>query len=622
MTFVTKKKLDKGRVFIACAGDHNFVTPLFVMLYSLLSNLDHNREISIFILTNTPKCFSENIMMKPLQREGAEINVVDIDDRQFAEMKVSKGHITRAAYYRLLLPELLPQEVSEIIYLDSDLIVNVDIGGLWDLDIEQNHILAVQEQGHLCQVLSADGGLLMYKELGLAPDAKQFNSGVMLINLDKWREDNIFHKVVECLEEHKELVRWWDQDGLNAVLVGSWGEVDHRWNLLTQMFFNPSWDDGPVKDREIYEELMKHPYIIHFNTPSKPWQQENKHPYKYLYLSYLNNLLLSVSSINNNEHSALRPMLLLKNKIKEYYNYYFYYKKYREKILDSKPVVCDDGSEFEVHIVTSEKDFVDALWCLKTFYYYSGLRPQLVIHGDGSLNAHHIQTFSEHFINCRVIKRKDADKELKTFLADYKYSQRYRMDGDFYCALKLFDPLYYAKTDKLLLLDSDILFFGNPKEMIQNIKEGKPFFNSDYQNAYALPIEELNAKFEIDILPMVNAGLLFLPKDCYSTNLDFIESYFKAVDDAAPIHDINRHEQTLNALLLSKCGGVRLNENYQISRHPVIPGKTVSHYFVADGSRDNFYNIGLKVLKGNQFLKEFDKSQSDREKQVSKVGTM
>jgi lipopolysaccharide biosynthesis glycosyltransferase len=606
MAFVTKKKLNKGRVFIACAGDDNFVTPLFIMLYSLLSNFDHNREISIFILTNTPEDFSKNILMPALQREGVEIKVIDIDDRQFAEMKVSKGHITRAAYYRLLLPELLPQKVREIIYLDSDLIVNADIAELWDLDIGQNHILAVQEQGHSAQILSADGGLAMYKELGLDPDAKQFNSGVMLINLNKWREDNVFKKVVECLEEHKELVRWWDQDGLNAVLAGSWGEVDYRWNLLTQIFLNPSWDDGPVKDREVYEKLIKHPYIIHFNTPSKPWQQENNHPYKYLYFSYLNKLQISASSINDNKQSALIPMQLLKNKLKEYYNYYFYYKNYRNKILSSKPVICDDVSEFEIHIVTSEKDFIDALWCLKTFYHYSGSRPQLVIHGDGSLNADHIQTFSEHFINCRVIKKKNADKELKEFLADYKYSQSYRLNSDFYCALKLFDPLYYAKSDKLLLLDSDILFFDNPKEIIQNIKEDQHFFNSDYQNAYSLPIKELNEKFKIDIFPMVNSGLMFLRKECYSTNLDFIESYFEAIDASPPIHDVNRHEQTLNALLLSKCGGVRLNENYQISRHSVISGKTISHHFVADGSRKNFYDLGLKVLKNNKFLKKFN----------------
>ncbi|MCP4128842.1 MAG: glycosyltransferase family 8 protein [Gammaproteobacteria bacterium] len=609
-------KFDKSMVYIACAADLHFATPLLVMVNSLLANYDQSRAISIYLLTNTPKYFSKSRMLKSLQGDRVEITVIDVDDRQFARMKVSKGRITRAAYYRLLLPDLLPHELEKVIYLDSDLIVNTDIGKLWDLDIEDNHILAVQEQGHSAQLLSSADGLLMYKELNIDPYAKQFNSGVMLINLDKWRKDNIFQKVIECLKEHQKLVRWWDQDGLNAVLADSWGEIDHRWNLLSQIFSNPSWQDSPIKDEETYQQLIRHPYIIHFNTSSKPWHKENKHPFKYLYLGYLNRLLIS-SQKNNEKYYAqtiFRPIQLLNKKI-ENYNYKFYYENFREKILHTGPVECNVDSEFEVHIVTSKNDFLDAIWCLKTFYHYSDTNPQLVIHEDGSLNAKQIETFSAHFINCRIIKKKDADRKLKAFLADYKYSQKYRLDEDFFCALKLFDPFYYAKTNKLLLLDSDILFFDNPVEIITNLKECNPFFNSDYQNAYALPIEEINSNFSIDMLPMVNAGLMSLSKDCYIANLDFIESYFEKMDSLQPIGDINRHEQTLNALLLSKCGGIRLNENYQISRHPIIPGKTVSHHFVGDGSRANFYRKGLKVLKRNKLLKIFDKSQSNRKKQ-------
>jgi len=276
-----------------------------------------------------------------------------------------------------------------------------------------------------------------------------------------------------------------------------------------------------------------------------------------------------------------------------------YFRRYdktnKERILFSKPIVCKNGSEFEVHIITSEKDFLGAIWCLKTFYHFSGVRPKLVIHEDGTLTANGIKTLLKHFVNCRIIRRKDADEDLKHFLANYKYSQKNRLNKDFVCALKLFDAFYYASVDKLLFLDSDILFFKKPNEIIEYIKEDKPFFISDYKDSYAKPISQLNEMFGIDVFPRVNAGLTYLRKGYYIDNLGLIENYFKKMDNLIEPHKVNRHEQTLNAILLSKCGAIRLNENYQISRQP-ITDKTICHHFVNDGSRDICYKEGLKHL--------------------------
>ncbi|MCQ9205983.1 MAG: class I SAM-dependent methyltransferase [Omnitrophica bacterium] len=297
-------------------------------------------------------------------------------------------------------------------------------------------------------------------------------------------------------------------------------------------------------------------------------------------------------------------MLLRLLKAKDRHLYY-YYRIYRKRILCSKPVVCDNASEFEVHIIISENDLLNALWCLKTFYHYSGLRPKLVFHEDGSLSADGIKTFLKHFINCRIIRWKDATKDLKHFLANYKYSKKNRLNEKFFCALKLFDPFYYTSTDKFLCLDSDVLFFKKPNELIGYIKNDKPFFSNDYRSSYSKPASQLNKIFGIDIFPAVNAGLMFMRKELYINNLDFIENYFEKMEDPQ-FHDINRHEQTLNALLLSKCRAIRLNDNYQISKQP-ITDKTISHHFVKDGSRNDFYKEGLKYLKLNKFLKEFNK---------------
>ena len=66
---------------------------------------------------------------------------------------------------------------------------------------------------------------------------------------------------------------------------------------------------------------------------------------------------------------------------------------------------------------------------------------------------------------------------------------------------------------------------------------------------------------------------------------------------------INRHEQTLNAILLSQANAARLSSAYQISRTPVTGG-TVSHHFVNDGSRPAFYRVGMRRLVCSGFIKK------------------
>jgi hypothetical protein len=289
--------------------------------------------------------------------------------------------------------------------------------------------------------------------------------------------------------------------------------------------------------------------------------------------------------------------------------HYYYRDVYRRKILSTKPVVCESNSEFEIHVLTSKKDFLNAVWCLKTFYYYSKTRPGLVIHGDGTLGASDIKAGFKHFQNCRIIRKNDADRDMRDFLAEFKLCRRNRLRKDFYCAIKLFDPLYYSRSERLLLLDSDVLFFSKPKEIVENIQADKSFFNSDYQNAYSHPPEVLEKILGMKVLPKVNAGLMFLHKQYYVDNLDFVEYYFEKVDEVVTGATINRHEQTVQAILLSKCGAVRLSEQHQISRKHPISDKTVSHHFVADGSgsRIDFYREGLRRHRSNGFLTKFNR---------------
>ena len=125
-----------------------------------------------------------------------------------------------------------------------------------------------------------------FRELGLKPDAAYFNAGILLVDLDAWRRENLSTRMLECLDQHRQHVRWWDQYALNVVLAGRWGQLDPRWNQGSHVFIYPTWEQSPL-DRQTFEQMRDDPYIVHYTTRFKPWRPLCPHPLGKLYFEYL-----------------------------------------------------------------------------------------------------------------------------------------------------------------------------------------------------------------------------------------------------------------------------------------------------------------------------------------------
>lgn len=269
---------------IACCSDKNFKVHLNVMLKSLECNLGKGIGVDVYVLYSGINARERDIFNKSLKKLG--IHWIKVDKSIFNNYKIDR-HITEAAYYRLLMSMLIPANIKKVIYLDSDIIVKADIGELWKTDIKDNYIGASYEVIKEGIYVSSPIGLPLYKKVGLNPKQRVFNTGVMVVNLEKWRRDRISERAMEFLVKYKDEVLWWDQDALNAVIAEDIYEIDPRWNQLTQLFLFKRWEDSPY-DKKKFEEVKGNPYIIHYNTNSKPWHDNNNHAYKNQYFKYLN----------------------------------------------------------------------------------------------------------------------------------------------------------------------------------------------------------------------------------------------------------------------------------------------------------------------------------------------
>lgn len=256
---------------VVCGADDRYAMPLTVMVCSILANLDPSRKLLLFIIDGGIKEHNKQRLAKFINPQQCTVEWLHPSESLLKDLKLT-GHFSIAIYYRLLMPELLPQTFDRAIYLDCDLVVNTDLGFLWDTEIGDHYLLAALDT-HFPNAASV---LMNSEKLGIPPDRKYFNSGVLVVNLKKWRTQQISSKVIRYIDQHPENIRYPDQDGLNIVLADQWGELDLRWNQTPFIYYYSSWQDSPF-DQETYDNVTSDPWIVHFASKFKPWNTYRFH---------------------------------------------------------------------------------------------------------------------------------------------------------------------------------------------------------------------------------------------------------------------------------------------------------------------------------------------------------
>lgn len=188
-----------------------------------------------------------------------------------------ESHISMATYYRIFLESILPEDISKVLYLDCDLIVNGPVSPCWNTDISRYAIGCVEDMW--------SGKAENYARLNYDASYSYFNAGVLLVNLSRWREIKLQEKAMQYIPEHIDKLVFNDQDVLNVLLYDKKLFLPFRYNvqdgfLRRKRRIRPA--SIPLLDKE-----LEHPVIIHYTGGKKPWQYKSQHPYKNLYFRYL-----------------------------------------------------------------------------------------------------------------------------------------------------------------------------------------------------------------------------------------------------------------------------------------------------------------------------------------------
>jgi lipopolysaccharide biosynthesis glycosyltransferase len=256
---------------LACIADAKYLRHTGAMLHSVLAR-------------TAPGTVSINVLHADAIDDREQRRLHDVTDGRALRLRfmslppdaladLPRSVFAPSIWLRIFLPELLG-ESDRVLYLDSDLIVTDDLAPLWETTIGDQLVGAVTNP--IYPFMRPHFRL----DLGIDRAQDYFNSGVLLMNLERMRREDFTNQVREFARARPGLGAP-DQDALNVMCRNRWLKLHPRWNVQSTLFeLKPA--QLPLAPEQVAEALAA-PAVIHYIGPSKPWHYLCTHPRRSLY---------------------------------------------------------------------------------------------------------------------------------------------------------------------------------------------------------------------------------------------------------------------------------------------------------------------------------------------------
>ncbi len=363
--------------------DDNYAMPTAVAITSLYCNKKQGSNYAVYIICTDVS--QENMkLFKQLSKDDFPVELIVSDGSRFSDFSMENFHVSPASINKFELPNIFPQ-YDKILYLDSDMLVLSDLTELFSVDIEGKYAAVVKDYKTttynppiLCKLHIED------------KHEFYFNSGMMLLNLKKMRNDGITEKLYDYRKNG--INYFMDQDALNVVFEEEVVYVDVKYNTLFTVIANFSHDKVEsyydIEEYESISNIIDRTSIVHLAGIYKPWehlmpvisnifmQYYEKSPYAFQPLQLLDNdpiasdktscgnKVINVVYVCENKSAKSAAISLtsmyFNKKPETAYNIYIFCNKLT---ADYKMRLADISKEnFDVHIIDVDKYDYDNIY--------------------------------------------------------------------------------------------------------------------------------------------------------------------------------------------------------------------------------------------------------------------
>ena len=245
------------KINIAFAIDAKYTPHLEALLKSICY---YNKHVNFYVLHNDiPTEWFEGIQCK-LEKMGNNLFSIHISDDIFKDYKTLEHISSSSSYYRLMIPKLINQD--RVLYLDADIIVNGPLSDFYYSDLNGAPVGVVKDYGM--------GEHFPFPYLDASVSKKYFNSGVLLVDCAKWRNEGLVDTLLQTVKEYGDQVLYGDQCILNIVLREKAKYYSFTENAQVQYI-------EAIKNRHNIKSISLDatPTIIHYAAKHKPWDNQN-----------------------------------------------------------------------------------------------------------------------------------------------------------------------------------------------------------------------------------------------------------------------------------------------------------------------------------------------------------
>lgn len=259
---ITKENCDNisGKVDIALITDSNYVDFTRVAINSAKETKCPNSKYNFYILS-LDISDSDVDALKALGNDT--VNITVLPQKEIDLFYIKNTHVSKASLLKYYIPNVLP-ELDKVLYLDTDILVLHDLTNIFNTDIEGKYLGAVKDPSWFFENTHV-------VELGLEKRGFYFNSGVMLMNLDKIRKDNFITKLEEYTNNNYRT--YMDQDAFNVLAGNDVALLPFEANTMNFFFehidlntmgefYERNWTD--------IDDVFKNAIVIHFASSKKP----------------------------------------------------------------------------------------------------------------------------------------------------------------------------------------------------------------------------------------------------------------------------------------------------------------------------------------------------------------
>lgn len=286
-------------VNIVLTGDEKYVLPIGVAMFSIVKNLSHNRIANFFLIVSGWGEQEEKEIRKLL---NCNITILHVEKYLYyfsnADSKEFKNSYIQSLspYYRLLIPQILPEYIDKVIYFDADMVTDNDLSIIYDSLTEDKLCAAVAELFANKYYDTTLKHLSEWNEFDKFNSDRfkypYFNAGFFVLNLKLSRKLNLFNEFLNFLQKHPN-PPYADQDTLNAVCGQKYSDkmmyLPLNWNVFTDIIYSSDlfFDTNLFSYWQIQSAFQK-PYVYHYAGPNKPWVNKMVRHYYNVWFNYYN----------------------------------------------------------------------------------------------------------------------------------------------------------------------------------------------------------------------------------------------------------------------------------------------------------------------------------------------